>query len=118
MDKVIIEDLRIETIIGVNEWERHVRQTLRVTIELALDIKSAAASDKLDAAIDYTAVANRMTAFVSAQNVQLLETLAEQMAQVLLAEYPVQEVKLYLRKPAALAQAASAGVQIERSRGK
>ena len=64
MDKVIIEELRIETLIGVNEWERCVRQTLLVTIELVCDVKTAAATDKLDAAIDYTAVANRMVAFV------------------------------------------------------
>ena len=117
MDNVIIEELRIDTIIGVNEWERSVKQTLMITAELSCNIKKAAANDQLIDTVDYTGIANRMIAFSSIHHFQLIETLAEQLAQLLLAEYPIQCVKITVRKSAAIAQAASAGIQIERSRG-
>jgi dihydroneopterin aldolase len=117
-DKVVIEDLRIDTIIGVNEWERSVKQTLLVTLDLGCDVKTAAANDQLSDTIDYTGIANRVIDFTSTHHFQLIETLAERLAQLLLAEYPVQSVKIYLRKPAAIAQAKSAGIQIERHREK
>jgi len=118
LDKVIIEDLCIDTIIGVNEWEQSVKQKLLITVELSCDVKTAAANDQLRDTIDYAGIANRMLAFSSTHHFQLIETLAERLAQLLLAEYPIQRVKIYLRKPSAIAQAASAGIQIERGREK
>jgi dihydroneopterin aldolase len=113
-DRVIIEDLRMDVLIGVNEWEQSVKQTLLVSLELSCDIKKAAATDQIVDAVDYTAIVNRVMAFSSAQHFQLMETLAERLAQLLLAEYAIDHVKIYVRKPAALAQATSAGIQIER----
>lgn len=118
MDKVFIENLRLDTFIGVNEWEQSVKQTLLLCLELNCDVKKAAANDRLTDTVDYTGIADRLTAFSSAHHFQLIETLAEQLAQLLLAEYAIQQVKITLRKPAALAQADCAGVQLERSREK
>lgn len=118
MDKVIIEDLCLDTLVGVNAWEQLVRQTLLISVELSCDIKKAAANDTLVDTVDYTGIASRIREFASTHHFQLIETLAEKLAQLLLAEYRIDCVSIYLRKPAALAQAASAGIRIERHREK
>ncbi len=118
MDKVIIEALRVDTIIGVHEWERSVRQSLVISIELGCDVRKAAANDQLVDTVDYAGIASRIIAFTAEHHFRLLETLAEQLAQLLLDEFPIQQVKLSVRKPAAIAQATAAGIQIERHREK
>lgn len=116
MDIVFIEDLRIETLIGIFDWERRVRQTVALDIEMAFDNTVPAASDSIDDTLDYKAVSKRLIAFVEAAEFQLVETLAERCAAIILDEFAVDRVKLKLAKPGAVRGARSVGVQIERAK--
>ena len=116
MDIIYLSDLRIDTVIGVWEWDRRVRQTVSLDIEMATDIRQAAASDALEDTLDYKAVAKRVIAFVEESRFQLVETLAERVAQLILDEFPVPWVRLRLNKPGAIRGARDVGVLIERGR--
>lgn len=114
MDTVYIRDLRIEAIIGIYDWERQVRQVLSVDIDVASDIALVAASDAIEDAVDYGAMAERVTAFIVAGEFRLLETLAESAAAMLQEEFGLSWVRLRVGKPGAVAAAADVGVVIER----
>lgn len=116
MDTVFIEDLRIETVIGIYDWERRIRQTVALDIEMAFDNTVPAASDSIADTLDYKAVSKRLIAFVEASEFQLVETLAERCAEIILDEFDVSFVRLKLAKPGAVRGARSVGVQIERRR--
>src|SRR5690625_7686213 len=103
MDTVFIKDLDIETVIGIYDWERKIRQTVRLNVEMQSDVAKAAATDHIDDALDYKAVAKRLIDFVEASSFQLVETLAERCAAIILAEFPVTRVRPELVKPGALA---------------
>ena len=113
-DRVFIEDLRIETVIGIYDWEREIRQTVSLDLEMAFDIRQAAASDRIDDALNYKAVAKRLIQFVEASRFQLVESLAEQCAEIVLKEFPVTWLRLKLRKPGAVRGSSAVGVIIER----
>jgi len=113
-DRVFIEDLRIETVIGVYDWEREIRQTVGLDLEMAFDIRKAAASDRIDDALDYKAVAKRLIQFVESSEFQLVESLAEHCADIVLKEFPVTWLQLRLRKPGAVRGSNAVGVVIER----
>ena len=113
-DKIYIHGLQIETVIGVHDWERKQKQTVRIDLEMAVNIQAAAASDNLEDALDYEAIANRLIKFVEASDCQLLETLAENAAQLLLKEFSMPWLRLRLSKPKALPAAADTGIIIER----
>ena len=115
-DRVFIEDLKIETVIGIFDWERKIRQTISLDIEMAWDIQAAATTDHIDQALDYKSVAKRLIAFVSASEFQLVETLAERCAQIILEEFQVPWLKLRLSKPGAVRGSRNVGVIIERQR--
>ncbi|HET6655530.1 MAG TPA: dihydroneopterin aldolase [Gammaproteobacteria bacterium] len=114
MDIVFIRDLRIDTVVGIYDWERKVRQTVSLDLEMATDIRKAAATDKIDDALDYKAVAKRLIAYVEGQSFELVETLAERVAEVVLKEFPVPWLRLSLSKPGAVRGSKSVGVIIER----
>ncbi len=116
MDHIRIEDLRIETVIGVYDWEREIRQVVALDVTLPADIAAAAARDEIDATIDYKAVAKRLIALVEASRCQLIETLAERCAALILDEFDVPWVRLSVRKPGAVTGARDVGVVIERRR--
>ncbi|TZF91441.1 dihydroneopterin aldolase [Cognatilysobacter lacus] len=116
MDHVFIEGLEIEALIGIYDWERRVRQPLLFDIEMAFDNRAPAASDNIAHTLDYKAVSNRVRDYVSASGFGLVETLAERVAELVLAEFPVQSVRLKLSKPGAVRGARAVGVMIERSR--
>lgn len=116
MDIVFIEDLRIDTVIGIYDWERRIRQTVALDIEMRFDNTKPAASDRIDDTLDYKAVAKRLIAYVEAAEFQLVETLAERCAAIILAEFAVQHVRLRLSKPGAVRGSRAVGVQIERMR--
>lgn len=116
MDIVFIEDLRIETLIGIFDWERRIRQTVALDIEMAFDNTIPAASDSIEDTLDYKAVSKRLIGFVEAAEFQLVETLAERCAAIILDEFAVDRVKLKLAKPGAVRGARSVGVQIERGK--
>jgi dihydroneopterin aldolase len=114
MDIVYIRDLKIDTIIGIFDWERRIRQTVSLDLEMASDIAKAAASDDIRDALDYKAVSKRLIAFVESSEFLLVETLAEKVATLVLAEFPVPWLRLRLSKPGALRGAQDVGVIIER----
>lgn len=116
MDIVFIHNLDVDTVIGVYDWERSIRQTLRFDLEMATDIARAAQSDDLAHALDYKAVADRITEFVSACDYLLIERVAEEVAQLVMAEFGVAWLRLKLAKPTALLGDTNVGLIIERGK--
>ncbi len=114
MDIVYIRELRAATVIGVYDWERSVRQIVVLDLELAADNRRAAASDRVGDALDYAALSARVLAYIEESEFQLIETLAEQVAALVMAEFGVPWLRLRLAKPGAVAQARDVGVLIER----
>jgi dihydroneopterin aldolase len=114
VDIVYISGLRAQAVIGVYEWERHVRQTLVVDLEMASDTARAAASDAIADALDYAAISQRVLALVEASHYQLIESLAEDVARVVMREFGVSWLKVRIAKPGAVAEAQNVGVLIER----
>lgn len=114
MDIVYLHGLRINTYIGIYEWEQQVRQTLTIDLEMGVDIAAVAAADNISAALDYSAVSERLVAYIEDQHFGLLETLAENIAQLLLAEFKLPWLKLRLGKPGAVPAAGDVGVIVER----
>ncbi len=116
MDIIFIRELQVETTIGVHPWERRIRQTLILDLELGTDIRAAAATDCLDDTLNYQAVAQRIGAFAAACDVQLVETLAERIAELLQREFGAPWLRLTLSKPGAVRGARQVGIIIERGR--
>ncbi len=114
MDIVFLKDLRIETVIGVYDWEREVKQTVVLDVEMSADIAKAAASDHIDDTLDYKSVAKRLIEFVEQSEFQLVETLAERCTQIIREEFGVAWVRLILNKIGAVTNARDVGVIIER----
>lgn len=116
MDLIYIRDLKIDCVIGVYEWERRVKQTVILDLDLAADIRRAAATDRIDDTINYKAVAKRLMAYVGESQFQLVETLAERVAEILLNEFKLPWVRVRVNKKGALRGATDVGVIIERGR--
>ena len=116
-DRVFIEDLRIQTVIGVYDWEREITQTVSLDLEMAFDIDQAAASDDIAHTLDYKAVAKRLIGFVESSEFQLVEALADHCARIILEEFPVDWLRLKLSKPGAVRGSSAVGVIIERGAG-
>ncbi len=114
MDIIFIRDLRIDTVIGIYDWEREIKQTVAIELEMAGDCARAAHSDAIDATLDYKAVAKRVIEFVEASRFQLVETLADRIAALIREEFQVPWLRLTLDKPGAVTHAQSVGVRIER----
>jgi dihydroneopterin aldolase len=114
MDIVFISDLDIETVIGIFDWEREIRQTVRLNIEMNTDVRRAAQTDQIEDALDYKSVAKRLIAFVEQSEFGLVETLGERCAEIILNEFPVQWLRLRLDKPGAVRGSRSVGILIER----
>ncbi len=114
MDIIYIRDLKIDTVIGVFDWERQITQTISFDIDMATDIRKAAASDDLSDTLDYKAVSKRLIDFVGGSDCQLVETLAERICEIIINEFNVPWVRLRLNKKGALRGANDVGVLIER----
>ena len=114
MDIVFIRDLQIETVIGIYDWERKVRQIISLDIDMATDIQKAASSDNIDDTLSYKTVAKRLIAFVEESEFELVEALAEKICAIILDEFDVPWVRLTLNKPGAVRGSKSVGVMIER----
>jgi dihydroneopterin aldolase len=114
MDTVFIRGLRADTVIGVYDWERRIRQTVVLDLEMGTDTRPAAGSDDVGEALDYAAVADRLLSFIEGSAFQLIETLAEQVADIVRSEFGVPWLRLRLAKPGAVAAAREVGVVIER----
>jgi dihydroneopterin aldolase len=117
VDKVLIEGLKVSAVIGVFDWERQIRQPLVLDIALSVDLRQAAATDDLRYAVNYKSVADRVCDEIERLQPQLIETLADCLAAMMLQEFDlVQQVALTIRKPLALVNVQSVAVSIERSR--
>jgi dihydroneopterin aldolase len=114
LDKIFIHALKTETIVGIFDWERQVRQTVILDIEFSADIRKAALSDSIDDTLNYKQVAKRVVAFVEASSFHLVETLAERVATLILEEFGVAWVRIVLSKPGAIRGSRDVGVMLER----
>jgi dihydroneopterin aldolase len=114
MDRVFIEDLRIETIIGIYDWERTTRQIVALDVEMAFDNTRPAATDRIEDTLNYKAVSKRLIAYVEGSHFELVETLAERCAELIRTEFGVSWLRLKLSKPGAVTGARAVGVIIER----
>lgn len=114
MDIIYLKDLRIDTIIGIYDWERRTRQTIVLDIEMGTDVKKAANTDAIEDALNYKTVAKRLISFVEESDYQLVETLAEKIADILLNEFEIPWLRLKLNKQGALRSVRDVGVIIER----
>ena len=116
MDIIFLKELRVETIIGVFEWERRVRQTILIDIEMVADIAKAAKRDNLSDTIDYKAISKRIKEFAENSSFNLIETLAQKIADILLDEFNIKQTKVIVSKPRAIRGSKTVGVSIERSK--
>ncbi len=118
MDIVFIRELKVDTLVGIYDWERRLRQQVILDLDLGTDIAKAARSDRIEDTLDYKSVAKRVTQFVRESEFQLVETMAEKVAELVMKEFGVRWVKLTLHKPGAVSGSKSVGIIIERgSRG-
>ena len=115
-DRIFLRGLTAECIIGFIDWERRVRQTVVVDLELPVDCRRAAISDDVADTVDYKSVAKRVLAYIEASEFKLVETLAHRLALLLLEEFGMEWVRLSLNKPGAIRGSRDVGVAIERSR--
>jgi 7,8-dihydroneopterin aldolase/epimerase/oxygenase len=118
MDKIFIRALKTEAIIGIFDWERQVKQTVLIDIELSADNRKAALSDSVDDTLNYKRVAKRVLAFVEASKFHLVEALAEHVAMLILEEFGVAWVSIVLSKPGAIRTSRDVGVALERDRSR
>jgi dihydroneopterin aldolase len=116
MDKIFIHALKSEAIIGIYDWERQVRQTVLVDLEFAADIRRAALTDSIDDTLNYKRVAKRVLGFIETSQFQLVETLAEHIAMLILEEFAVGWVRVVVSKPGAVRGSRDVGVALERNR--
>lgn len=114
MDKIFLDELKIDTIIGIWDWERKIRQTVIIDLEMSADIATAAASDSVEDTLNYKSVAKRVQQFVGDSSFQLVETLAERIAGIIRDEFDVAWVKVRVHKPGAIRGSKDVGIEIER----
>jgi dihydroneopterin aldolase len=114
MDIIFLHEMKVETVIGIWDWERKIRQTVVIDLEMAADIRKAAASDSVDDTLNYKLVAKRLQQFIGDSEFQLVETLAEKIAAIVNDEFGVPWVRVRVNKPGAIRGARDVGVQIER----
>lgn len=116
MDQIFLTGLTSDCIIGIWDWERRVKQKVVVDLEMSADIRRAAASDAIEDTLDYKKVAKRLLAFVGDSQFQLVETLAERIAQLVVTEFDVAWVRVRLNKQGAIRGSRDVGILIERRR--
>ena len=115
-DRIFLRGLEVECIIGFIDWERRVKQTVVIDLELPVDCRAASIRDEVEDTLDYKKVAKRVIAFVEASEFKLVETLAHRLAMLLLEEFGVAWVRLSVNKPGAIRGSRDVGMSIERTR--
>lgn len=116
MDKVFIRGFEVETIIGVHAWEQRTPRPLIFDLDLGIDLREAAASDRVRDTVDYAAVTAAVATFTRNNPVALLETLAERLARQLFQQFPILSLRMTINKPGAVAGVKAIGVEIDRRR--
>ena len=115
MDKIFLRGLDIQTVIGIWDWERRIKQRVRLDLEIGTDVRRAAAADSIEVALDYKAIAKRLIGFTEQSEFQLVESLAEALAKIVIAEFGAAWVKVSVAKPGAIEGAQDVGILIERN---
>lgn len=116
MDTIFLTDMRVDTVVGIWDWERKIRQTVAIDLEMGFDIRAAAASDSIDDTLNYKLVAKRVQQFVADSSFQLVETMAERIAGIVLDEFDIAWIQVRVNKPGAIRGARDVGVLIRRSK--
>lgn len=116
MDRIFLNGLEVETVIGIYDWERDRLQKVIVDLEMSADVAAAAATDRIESTLNYKKVAKRLIAFITDARFQLVETLAERIATIVTEEFGVAWVRVRVNKPGAIRGARDVGVIIERRR--
>ena len=116
MDIVYIRDLRIETIIGIYDWEREVKQTVSLDLDMAHDIRKAGETDDIEYALNYKSIAKRLIAFIEGSEFLLVERMADEVAAIVLSEFSVPWLRLRVSKPGALRGSKDVGILIQRGK--
>lgn len=114
MDSIFVKNLQLQAVIGCLPWERNIKQALLLSVELKIDAQAISKTDAIIHALDYAKISERITAFVEQSEYKLIETLAENIAQLLQNEFSISGLRLTLEKPGALPNAATVGVILER----
>jgi len=114
MDTIFLRDLEINATIGIFEWEKRIKQKVRIDLEMATDIAKAAATDSIEDTLDYKAISKRIIQFVEDSSYELIETLIEKIAEIILNEFNVPWVRVTLSKPGAVRGSRDVGIVIER----
>ena len=114
MDIIFLHGLKIDATIGIWDWEKAIKQTIVIDLDMGADLRKAAASDDVEDTLNYKAVAKRLQQFVGDSSFELVETLAEKIAEIVLAEFDVPWVRVKLNKPGAIRGSRDVGVLIER----
>jgi len=114
MDLVYIRGLEVETVIGIYDWEREIRQVVNLDLEMGTDIRQAASTEDVENTLNYKSVSDRLIEFIEQSEFLLVETMAEQIAELVMEEFSVKWLRLRLGKPGAVPQAKDVGVVIER----
>jgi 7,8-dihydroneopterin aldolase/epimerase/oxygenase len=115
-DRIFLRGLTAECVIGFIDWERRVKQTVVVDLELPVDCRQAAVTDDVTDTVDYKKVSKRVLAFIEASEFKLVETLAQRLAMLILEEFAIEWIRLSINKPGAIRNSRDVGVAIERSR--
>ena len=115
MDTIFLSGLTTECIIGIWDWERRVKQKVLVDLEMGADIRRAAGSDRIDDTLDYKSVSKRLLQFIGDSEFQLVETLTERIAELVITEFSVPWVRVRLNKQGAIRGSRDVGILIERS---
>ena len=115
-DTIFLHELKVETIIGIWDWERKIRQTVSIDLEMGADIRRAAETDSIEDTLNYKAVAKRVQQFVADSEFQLVETMAERIAELVLKEFEIPWIQVRVSKPGAIRGAKDVGVLIHRSK--
>ena len=115
MDAIFLNEMRVETIVGIWDWERKTKQIVSIDIEMGADIKKAALTDNIEDTLNYKGVSKRIRKFVEDSDFQLVETMAEKIAEIILVEFNVPWVKIRVNKPGAIRGSKDVGVFITRT---
>ncbi len=117
MDIIYLHNLRVDTVIGVWDWERRIRQTLIFDLDLGADFTRAGASDDVADTVDYKAVCDRLTSVIQASEFKLIEALGDCLVRIIFDEFKVNWLRLRITKQGVLRNVRDVGIVIERSRG-
>ena len=114
-DLILIKDLRMRGIIGINDWEREQEQDILVNLEVAVDARLAGRTDEMSDALNYRTIAKEVISYVEGSQHFLVEALATAIARIVTVNHGASRVKVRVEKPGALRFADSVGIEIERT---